>query len=283
MYWNRDLVSAANFTAPPTSWDQMYDYVKAITKKSPNNLDVTRATVALGQYDNVDHATDLLSTLFIQAGAKISYIYQDNKFKTDLSTSASRDNVVAALRYYTEFSNPTSAAYTWNAALPSSRDAFLGNTLALYFGPASEYRFIREANPNLNFDVAQVPQPQGVVRPLTYGHMIGLAISRMSANKRGALNVAIGLSGPQLNGIFADALGLVPVRRDLLSSTQSDPWKAVAYRAGLNAKAWYQPSAEHVATVFQTMIESVIGGKLDVSRAVNNASNDLGEYLSEDN
>lgn len=278
MYWNRDLVSAANFTAPPQYWDQMYDYVKAITKRSADGLDVTRATVALGDFRNVDHSTEILSTLFFQSGEKITMLQGKDLMKSQLGAQ-NQNATQAALRFYTEFTNPTSQAYTWNRALPKSRDAFLGNTLAIYFGFASEYRFIREANPNLNFDVAPMPQKRDTVRPVTYGTMIGLAISRMSDNKSGAYAVANALSDPDLNVLFTDSLGLAPVRRDVLAKTESDPWKSVTYRSAINAKAWYQPSSYWADSVFQTMIESVISGKMDVPRALQQASQDLAAFF----
>ncbi|MCD5396682.1 MAG: hypothetical protein LRZ98_00730 [Candidatus Pacebacteria bacterium] len=44
--------------------------------------------------------------------------------------------------------------------MPNSRDVFLSGKLATYFGFSSELRGLRLKNPNLNFDIAMVPNPK---------------------------------------------------------------------------------------------------------------------------
>jgi hypothetical protein len=44
--------------------------------------------------------------------------------------------------------------------LPKSREYFLSGRLATYFGFASEAPKIRLINPNLNFDVAEMPSDE---------------------------------------------------------------------------------------------------------------------------
>ena len=48
----------------------------------------------------------------------------------------------SVLTYYTDFANPLKSVYSWNRSFSSSRDAFLAQNLAVYFGPGSEIEYI---------------------------------------------------------------------------------------------------------------------------------------------
>ena len=43
----------------------------------------------------------------------------------------------SAIRFYTEFANPSRQTYSWNRSLPEAQRAFIGNQVAMYFGFAS--------------------------------------------------------------------------------------------------------------------------------------------------
>src|SRR5690606_38217983 len=102
----------------------------------------------------------------------------------------------SALRFYTNFSNPSQESYSWNAALRNSRDAFLAGELAIYFGYASEIQGLRQQNPNLNFDAALMPQTRDVATTMTFGKMYGFAIARATPNISTAFTVASTLTTP---------------------------------------------------------------------------------------
>ena len=103
--------------------------------------------------------------------------------QVDLTNSTSTDSTaalptVSALNFYTSFANPTSTFYTWNSSLPSSFDMFISGRSAFYIGRASELFALQAQNPNLNFDVMELFQPEGAVRPTTYGSFIAAGMMK---------------------------------------------------------------------------------------------------------
>jgi len=62
MYWNRDLLSSEGESLPPVYWDEFLTLSPKITKRDQAS-NILRATVALGEYVNIDHAKDIIAEL----------------------------------------------------------------------------------------------------------------------------------------------------------------------------------------------------------------------------
>ena len=67
MYYNRSILDANGIIYPPVYWDEFANLVSLLTKKDNRGI-IIKSTVALGQFSNVLHAKEILSTLFMQAG-----------------------------------------------------------------------------------------------------------------------------------------------------------------------------------------------------------------------
>lgn len=139
MYWNRSLFTNARITRPPVYWDELLDLGDKLTKKDPS-FNVSQSVIALGEYANVTHAREIIATLIMQAGDPITVRSGGDQVSFVLGDRFGLPEAPAhsALRFYTEFANPVKPAYSWNRSLPSSREAFLAGTLALYPGFGSE-------------------------------------------------------------------------------------------------------------------------------------------------
>jgi len=270
MYWNRDMLSNAGFAIPPKRWTEFASLVPKVTKKDSSG-NITQSLVSFGETRNVEHAKDIVALLSIQAGTPIvSRDTQGNLtsvFSMQGSTLAPAEE---AMRFFTEFANPVKSLYSWNRSLPTARASFVSGRLALYLGYASELTGIRAANPNLNFDVAEVPQTGA--RTTTFGQMHALAILKSSPNVSAAYLAASVLTSSPVISQWVAKSGLPPVRRDLLTPVPSDAYKAIFYRGALTAKAWLDPNRESSDAVFTRLVENVTSGKLLVSEAVRTAS-----------
>ena len=267
MYWNRDMFTNASIVLPPTKWNEFYTLTPRVAVRN-NSGGINQSFVAFGEYDNVSHAKDILSMLILQSGKSI--VAQTNGYLTaDVTMDASEGSSVArAVSFYTEFANANKDSYSWNRSLPASRTMFESGDLAVYFGYAGEYGTIKTKNPHLNFDVALVPQPDQATKKLTFGHMQGLAIVKSGKNPNGAFRAATLLSTREITGAVAQALGLPPVRRDLLVSRPTDPTLSIFYDAALVSKAWRDPSTTETNQLFRDMINDVNSGRLKVSQAL---------------
>lgn len=270
MYWNRDLFADAGVASPPRTWTEFSLLVPKLTKKDASGS-ILASTVAFGEVRNVDHAKDILSLLAIQAGTSIVMRDSIGNLSSVLSmSSGSLSPGEEAVRFFTEFANPVKSSYSWNRSLPRARASFLAGRLAIYFGYASELSSLRASNPNLNFDVAEVPQTGS--RRITFGRMHALAILNSSQNISPAFLAATTLTSSPVIEQWVGETNLPPVRRDLLSRVPSDAYRAVMYQGALSARAWLDPNRDGTDAIFTRLVENVTSGRLLISEAVRTAS-----------
>lgn len=272
MYWNRDLFSANGLATPPRTWEELVATVEPAVTEVGTDLQIQRSTVAFGEYANVRNAKNILSLLFLQSGTEI-VAEGDRGYVITLKETApgGLPPADATLSFYTQFANPAGTEYTWNRSLPLDRSRFTSGELALYFGMGSEYRTIEASNPNLNFDITQVPQGASASIKRGFGTFYAFAIPRASGNPQGAWRAAQVLSGESVSAALATGLNLAPVRRSVVGQGTTDPYRQVLYTAALTARAWLDPSPAASENVFKTMIEDVTSGRSRVSEAVTDA------------
>jgi len=277
MYWNRSIFQNAGIAEPPTQWSQFYDLAKTLTTKD-GALNITRSAAGLGEYTNITHGKELLSTLIMQAGSPITEVNSgtgvvtavlDKRFDNPITPAE------AAVNFYTQFSDPAKDTYTWNRSLPSSKDMFISGDLATYFGPASELFEIQAKNPNLDFDVTYMPQTTGSETKLTFGNLEGLAIVKTSKHIAGAYSVIMKLTSPDALSLVSQLTSLPPVRRDQLAAKPTTAYGSVFYNSALYAKGWIDPDSAASDKIFGSLIDSITAGRAQPTEAVTNAANQL--------
>lgn len=280
MYWNRDIFTDVLLPQPPVYWDELFSLVDKITKVD-SNLNIQRSAVSFGEFKNVLNAKEILSLLILQAGNPIV------KFNNGRPVSVLKDRFgstipssEAALRFFTEFSNPSKKSYSWNRSLPQTPSYFLSGDLAIYFGFASELKNIRMKNPNLNFDVAVVPQRREAKTKITFGKMQGLALVKSSKKLSSAFSAISALISKDNIIAWTEVSGLPPVRKDLLQLGSLDPDKSIFYNSAIISKAWLDPNREETQAIFQNMVESITSGRLMLSESVDKASTEIQNLLS---
>jgi multiple sugar transport system substrate-binding protein len=270
MYFNRDLFASAGIASPPQNWGDFLNIAPKITSLDKGS-NVKKSAVALGAWRNIPTAKAMLSTLIMQAGDNIVVRDANGGVSVVFGTtpeSATRNPAESALQFYTDFANPIKQSYSWNISLPRADQMFAAGDLAAYFGFASEYNTIAARNPNLRFSVALLPQIEGNSTRVAFGRIVGLAIPRSAKNVQGALSIAQKLSGQTAVGFIAGALSLPPVRRDVGVDTSASATANVFVQSALIARGWLDPSPTGSDQVFQTMIESVVSGKLAPASAI---------------
>lgn len=280
MYWNRDTFNNASVTKPPSTWAQISGLVPKMTTVDQSK-NILSSTVALGEFRNITDAKEILSALLIQAGTPIISLNSDGSFvsvlKDDFGLKTSPASL--ALQFYTNFSNPSQSGYSWNRSLPTSLDAFANGDLAVYLGLASEFMTIKNKNPNLNFDVALLPQTAGAKVYSTFGHMLGLAIMKNSANPAGAYTVLSALASAEAVPFWVDTLNVPSARRDILGQVNPSAVKTIFNKSAIMSKGWYDPNNAETNRIFQNMVESYTTGQTTLDGAVSTASDQLDNLL----
>jgi ABC-type glycerol-3-phosphate transport system substrate-binding protein len=268
MYWNRDIFNSAGIAKAPAFWDEIYPLSERLTLKD-GALNISRATIAFGGFRNVNNAKDVIATLILQAGNPI-VTNTSGQDSSVFSNSMGKDvsPTTAALTYYTEFSNPAKPFYSWNPSLPDSQSFFVSGDLALYLGFASELNIIRLKNPNLNFDIVPIPQSRTASTKLTFGRVYAFSIVKNSPNIASAYSAIVGLASSDATTLFADAMHIVPARRDLLSVSPKDAFSSVFNQSALFSSGWRDPDAVATSQIFQSIIETTTGGKARLETAI---------------
>lgn len=270
MYWNRDLLATGGFAAPPATWESLLDMVERLTLRDATR-DILQATVAFGEYQNVQNAKASILTLLLQSG---SQMVTEGATRYEVRINASQNDTSSrplfnTLQFYVEFNNVSSPLYSWNRTFASDQSAFLGERLALYFGFGSEAIRLREQNPNLNFDAAEVPQGAGATIKRTYGQFYGYALLSSSQNQSGTYRALLLLGNPTNTATLASELGLAPAHRSTISTGTSDAVLGMVFNQALVARGWLDPNKKESDEIFGQMVEDVTSGRQQAGTAAN--------------
>lgn len=285
LYWNRDMFAKAGFARPPQYWDELFLIAEQMTKRSSANI-IEESAVAFGEFDNITHAKDIIATLIMQAGGDIVFTAEDGSINAGLAPQGLGSTIApaqSALRFYTEFADPTKNIYSWNLSLPQSIDAFAQARLGMYIGYASDIALIRAKNAHLNFDVTPLPQIRSGEnrRTLTFARIQALAVPRVAKNPNGALAVAFMLAGPTGAQLFSETTKSTPALRSLLTERPADPVQAIFRDSVLVGTVWFDPNAERTKDIFRRMVTGITSGALRPSDSVFRANEELRALLRE--
>jgi multiple sugar transport system substrate-binding protein len=143
LFINMDLFRASGIPAYPATWDDLISAANTLTVRDADEKIVT-AGVALGTYDNIEHASDIISLLLLQNGADLR----------DLA-GPTKQSAVDALYFYTLFAKGD--ARVWDDGLENSKLAFAKGKVAMYIGYSWDIFDIKSINPNLQFAITSVP------------------------------------------------------------------------------------------------------------------------------
>jgi len=139
LYVNIDLFNV-NGASAPTNWIEFADIARQLTVKDTDG-NIKTAGAAVGTFDNVTHAGDLISLFFVQNGSNLY----------DLSSTSQQSS--DALRFYTSFALDDKV---WDSTLDESVVSFAKGKVAMYFGYFRDYFAIKEANPDINLEIHPV-------------------------------------------------------------------------------------------------------------------------------
>lgn len=273
LYWNKDMLATENLLEAPKTWESLVNqYTPILTKRSADRT-IERSAVALGEYNNVQNSFGIISSLLLQAGSYGVTNEEEGTYDIRLNDSPNVD--IKPMRvtadFYTRFSRPDNTLYSWNRSFSSDRDRFVSGDLALYFGYGSEGPQLEQLNPNLNFDVAEIPQGATATVRRTYAKFYGLAALKTSDNLAGASLVLKGLSQQAVVERFAKDYGLVPALRGSVAAGSNDLYGRVTYKSASVAYGWLNPNRPGTDNALGIMTRDITENRLDVSSAVEDA------------
>jgi len=219
LYYNVDLLEAAGFSSPPSTWDQLRTMAAALTVKDQDGK-IKTAGAALGTATNVDHFSDILAVMFLQNGVDLKNIVTGDPQKDKLAEDV--------LEFYTLFARSSQQERIWDETMEVSTSAFAAGRVAFYFAPSWRVFEIKNANPSLNFKIASLPQlPGGKV---TWASYWVEGVSQKSTHKKEALDFLKFLSeSSSMQLLYSEAskvrlFGQPYSRIDLAGQLINDPY-----------------------------------------------------------
>jgi ABC-type glycerol-3-phosphate transport system substrate-binding protein len=253
LIYNRDLLDQAGIATPPVTWREVLDAVSALRKTNAQGQ-LTASALALGGTDaTVAHATDVLSLLMLQNGARM---LEDGeaKFGND-------KNAATALRFYSDFANPSSAAYTWNDSLGTSAESFAAGKTAMIVGYHGDLAPLKAKSPFLRLVAAPMPQVSAD-QNLNFPSYQALAVWRRSQLSAWAWDFIIFAStNADANRAYLKVLNRPPALRALVAALTNDPELGFYAKQSLTAASWEMPDYDKIKEIFSTAIQSVRGGE----------------------
>lgn len=275
MYYNKDLYTKANIFQPPQNWSGFQNNHKVLNSVSDQGV-ISQSGVALGNFPNIKNAKEILLTLLMQAGTPLVIRTPNNNYQVSLSdVSGNSNSIYSALDFFTRFSTPGRAEYSWNNSFPEAATTFTNGFTVNYFGFASEFQTLRSLNPNLNLAVTSLPQIDEAPRPLTYGRLDGVAVLKSSKNKSVAFSVATAMFDRENSAKLSEALSLPSPRKDLLVRVSNDEFKDLFNHSTLIARSWLDPNPDASKKVFQSSANAVTIGINGPEKAMSQISEQL--------
>ncbi len=225
LYYNEDLFAAAGVT-PPATWEELLAIVPKLTVRNENTI--LTSAIALGTSGNIEHFSDILATMMMQNGAKLS---------APTGTQAEE-----ALIFYRKFANPSDPVYTWNDSLDNSISAFASGKVAMILAPSWRVFDIKQINPALRFKVVPIPQLPGST--VTWASYWVEGVSAKSKYKEQAWEFVKYLTETEtVTKLFTEAaktrlFGEPYARVDLGNTLMDDPFVGAYMKQAATAKSF---------------------------------------------
>jgi ABC-type glycerol-3-phosphate transport system substrate-binding protein len=271
LFYNKDLLNNANLPLPPKTWDEFKDQAEKMTFLDKQG-NILQAGAALGTAENIIRSTDILSLLMMQNGTQM--IGEGGQAVFDQPAPDNREYSPGqdALRFYTDFSNPSREIYTWNDKMPQSLDAFIQGKAAFFFGYSYHLAQIQAQAPKLNFDISPIPQLSGTLKEVNFANYWTETAYYKTKHPNEAWDfIQFATSEKQVNKYLEKTKK--PTALKALINQQLEDYDLETFaRQVLTSRSWYQgKDFNAVENIFKEMINSVVEGKATYGEAINQA------------
>jgi ABC-type glycerol-3-phosphate transport system substrate-binding protein len=164
-----------------------------------------------------------------------------------------------ALRFYTEFADPTKESYSWNDQLPNSLDMFMSGNLAMMLDYSYDLATIKAQAPKLNFSVASLPQIEGnPPTNINFANYWVEVVSKKSQYQNEAWDFVQFITQAEQAKSYLDKTKRPTALRSLISDQSNDDTVGVFANQVLTAKSWYLGKDESAAEdAMKDMIDTV--------------------------
>jgi ABC-type glycerol-3-phosphate transport system substrate-binding protein len=270
LFYNKDLLNQAGITTPATNWQDIVEHTKLLTKIDKEN-NLIQSGIALGTANNIDNYFDILSVLMMQYGAQMAD--ENNRVTFDQELEGERRIPgQQALDFYAKFAMPDWESYTWNSGQNSALEAFAGGQAGYYIGYYYNLEQIKQLAPNLNFDIATLPQINAGNKKNYPSYWLE-SVSINSTHQDMAWAFVQYLTGKENSEKYLASALKPAARRELISAQEENYELAIFAEQALTAQSWYHgKSPDEAKSLFATMIDQAVENTLPIADIVGNAA-----------
>lgn len=281
VFYNRKLFSEARkklgISKMPNNWEDFVKVVQTLTKKDSQG-NITQAGVALGTAKNNPVAEDILYSLMLQNGSKITSVNPPPlalfHLPTTLETGATVYPGKEALEFYSSFSYPKSKNYSFNLNFKEAWRAFAEEKVAILIDYPERLDQIRYLNPEIQIGTSLFPQIKNTENPAVYGKIYLFGILKDTKN-------------PALVWDLARELSLTFSSRYVRKSDIKD-WKKASstssiWQTQVNfARSVYKDKyPEEIDQIISNMIDDLAQGKIKPKPAIDRAAEQINQLIPE--
>ncbi len=260
LYYNKDMFLNEGYLKAPESWSEFQDYVEKLTVLDKEG-NIKRAGAAFGGGTNVNRSQDIIMLLAMQNNALSG---EENLISFDNSGTA------AAIKFYTDFTNPKKRFYTWNEDQMYSIDAFVQRKAAMMINYSYHIgNVINKTGGTLDFGIAPIPQLDKSKRVNYASYWVPVVAKKAPCRaERGAKVDCYQLAWEFLNfaarkenvKLYLDSVKRAAANLELAKEQSSnfDDMRSVFASQVFTAKSWYHPDDDKSDEVLVKMIDSII-------------------------
>jgi len=258
MFYNRDLLNNAGISEPPLYWNKEFlQDIKKLVKQDPKK-GILQAGVALGGSSNINRFSDILATLMMQNG--VIMLDDSGQVAFNLVPSTVKDGDykpgLEAIRFYTDFANPTKESYSWNNELPNSLEMFISGNLALMFSYSYDLATIKAQAPKLNFSVTKFPQIEGnPPTNINFANYWVEVVSKKSDKQNEAWDFLQFITQADQAKLYLAKTNRPTALRSLINEQKQNGEIGVFADQVLTAKSWYK--GKNVAAAEEALQEMI--------------------------
>lgn len=278
MYVNDNVELDAEVAESPKTWEELIgrdgnpNLLRQINRRNGDTF--TRSAVALGD-NSVSRSQDILALMMLQNRARMT-----NDQHTQATFNLTQDVEGqqrplgrVGLEFYTSFADRRSPDYSWNGRGGNSIQAFAKDRVAYFFGYAYHAHEIERLNPDLQYQIAKMPQIAGT-SPVNYASFWAETVSRNSEHQEEAWNFVRYLTGGEPMRTYTEATESIPARKEVSASGGLD----ILQEQLDTARSWYKGDARKADEIFARMITSVLRGE-SPQNVIDRGANDLTDVL----
>ncbi|MFZ5391259.1 MAG: ABC transporter substrate-binding protein [Patescibacteria group bacterium] len=280
MYYNRDLLNAAQIATVPTTWTEFKSAVEKISLLDKTGQFIQHGT-ALGEADNIPYAADIVTALMLQNGTPMTNSQYSQATFNQVVKSGDQQFIpgLDALRFYTDFAHPSKETYSWNRQSGEAWQAFASGKVGFIFGYFRDFKNLKQSAPRVNIGLSILPQIDGTTRPTNLANYYLETVPKQSNYQSEAWDFLQFISKSNLLKDYLNKTKQPTAHRSLVKEQLNDPELNTPSSQSLYSQSWYHGLKPDIMEgSFKAMIRQAVDG-VDLEQALKYAAGQISQTL----